>query len=599
MTPPRTGLRALAVAALLVAAGPVQLAAQAGSRGEQEGRLLRTVAVLESRGELEEAAGLLEAHLRRAPDATGALFALERIRRSQGRLTEVLPAVDAYLEVEPAAGGIRYLELRILVELDSLRAVETAAEEWIAAASDDPEPYREVARIYTRSLGSERALEVLRRGAEAVADPADLALQTGDLLLALGRVEDGGRAWARAVAPDGGGSAAVLRRVERLREGRIRVAEALLEALTDGDPSPHRLRTGALVALEAGLEERALETARDAVEGLDDASARGFLLELASRGVPARGEASRVTVWAYRTLRDRTGDPEEALALDRRIADAALAAGDTAAAVTARRRVATALPRGSAERRAALAAVIRLRGVGGLGEDPDELEALLATFREEYPDAPETDELAATLARSLLAGGDRDGALRALEGTEGPRSALERAYLHLEEGEVDEGRGALLQAIPGLPPARATGLVELAGLLRRVGSGAAELAGRAAALAHRGRPGEGAGLLRGLDGVAPEDRAPLLALGARLSEEAGDGEEAASLRERIVTGHPDAPEWPEAALALARHLAGTPGRREEAVQILEGLILERPDSAVVPAARRELERLRSRGGEGR
>lgn len=574
------------------------LCAQAGSDAEEEGRLLRSAAILESRGELEEAAELLGSHLRRNPAATGTLFALERIRRAQGRLEEVLPAVDAYLEVEPTAAGVRYLELRLLAEMDSLRELEEAAEEWIAVAPTEPEPYREVARIYGRALGSERALDILRRGSEAVEEPGSLALETGDLLMEAGRVEEGARAWARGVGADGQGGAAVLRRLERLSDDRSGAVHALLDALGAEHATAGRLRMGALIALEAGLEERALELAREALVGLDDAAARGFLLELARRGSPASGRrdrGGRVTVWAYRAVRDRTSDPEEALALDRRIADAAAQTGDTATAAEARRRVAGALPPGSAERRAALASVIRLEARGD--DSREELEALLATFRAEYPDAPQTDELTATLAARLLAEGDREGAIRVLEDTDGPKSSLERAYLHLDGGEVERGREALLRAIPGLPPARATGLVELVGLLGSVGSDAARRAGRAAALAHRGRPAEGLELIVDLDDVNREDRPPLLALGAGLAAEAGDADGAARLRERLVTGFPDAAEWPGAALALARHLADLPGRRDEAVRILEGLILERPESAVVPAARRELERLRSRGGE--
>jgi len=82
-----------------------------------------------------------------------------------------------------------------------------------------------------------------------------------------------------------------------------------------------------------------------------------------------------------------------------------------------------------------------------------------------------------------------------------------------------------------------------------------------------------------------------------MAERGGDVSQAAGLRQRLLDEFPEAPEVGEASLALAQYTAGVSGGREGAILLLESLIAERPNAAVVPAARRELERLRGGGPE--
>ncbi len=298
-----------------------------------------------------------------------------------------------------------------------------------------------------------------------------------------------------------------------------------------------------------------------------------------------------VAAWAYGALGQDAASPAERRQFDQRLVDISLATGDSATALEAQRRVVASFTPGSVDRRQATARVIELESGSA---PPDELTALLAAFREEFPTAPELDQLTATVAGALLARGDDEGANEVLEGIEGPRSALQRGYLLLAAGQVAEGRKALLLALPGMPPAQATEVIQFAGLLGRLSPPAAGLVAEAGVRAHEGKGEEAAHALSGsVDEVAEEERPTLLAEAARLADL---GETAADLRTRLLEEYPDAPEAAEASLALARFHAATPDGRQKAIRLLEDLVTRSPNAAVAPDARRELERLKKAGG---
>ncbi|MCY4572489.1 MAG: tetratricopeptide repeat protein, partial [Gemmatimonadetes bacterium] len=218
----------------------------------------------------------------------------------------------------------------------------------------------------------------------------------------------------------------------------------------------------------------------------------------------------------------------------------------------------------------------------------------LGAFKEEHPDAEDLDALSAALASRLLGQGKRDEAMAVLSGIEGPGAALERAFLLLEGGTVTDAIAALQASLPDLEPSHATEILELTLALSELTAPGAALAARAAIASHRGNPEHAVTLVRdGLDGLPAPDRPAILALGARVADRVGLTEDATALWRRIVTEHPDAREYPEAALRFARALAAEPGGRDEAVRILEALIVARPDSPVVPGARRELRRIQT------
>lgn len=578
------------------AGAPASAQQDAGIEDREQAFLLRQASILESRGEYDEAEQRLRRLLERDPGVAAAVFGLERVLRERGRLPEILPVIDRYLEARPDGSAVRQFELRLLAELDSLDALERAAEEWLQRDSLSLEPYRIVARVFEDAFGVERAMSVIRRGREATGRPTALALEAGDILARGDRPRDAGREWSRAIGEDGRSLSLVLRRIEALPGDTRTVVGVLLEDLEDGDLSAGRLRGAARLALAAGLSDRAVELAAQVVERVDPRTGKGFLVQFARRA-EERG-ANVAALWAYERLRDEPQGEGEARSLDERIAELALATGDTALAVEAHGRIASSRPSGSVERRRALAARLELE------VEVAELERAvrrLSEFRSEYPEAPELDGLAAELADRVVSRDRSDLAARVLDGVEGPRSALERAYLRLEDGDVESGIRELEASVDGLGPVRATEVLELLTYLESARPRATELAGRAAALHHRGRTDEALELVRSnTDGVSLDDRPGLLALGARMAEEADDAESAASLRERLVRDFPDAAETPEATVRLARHRAGDPQGDREAARILEELILNRPESAAVPEARRELQKLRERipGSEG-
>jgi len=250
------------------------------------------------------------------------------------------------------------------------------------------------------------------------------------------------------------------------------------------------------------------------------------------------------------------------------------------------------MPDGSAERRLIEGRAIR---ISAAAFDMDALRAFWSRFREMYPGAPEIDVLAATTAAALVAWGDVEGAVGVLDGIVGPRSSVERAYLLLAGGEIEAGRGSLMEAFGGLPPTEATEVIQLVGLLGRVSGAGAQTLATASVQAHLGRGGSAARVLADDAFSLPAgDRPVLLAEAARMADRAGDAESGADIRRRLLVEYPDAPEVGEASLALARYRAGVDRDSAEAIRILEDLITRQPSAAVVPEARLELERLRAR-----
>jgi tetratricopeptide (TPR) repeat protein len=297
-----------------------------------------------------------------------------------------------------------------------------------------------------------------------------------------------------------------------------------------------------------------------------------------------------VAAWAYEALGGDAANPEQRREVERRILGAALEAGDTAMALDAQRRIAASYAGSSPEGRRAQAEAIRLQATA----EPEEVVGSWLEFREIFPDAPELDEVAAAVAVSLQARGNVDAAGAVLEGIEGPRSTLERAYLLFAQGDIENGRQALLAAVSGLPPVEATSIIQLAAIVGRLSDTGKQALVTAGVEAHRGRGAAASVELAGQAATLPaRDRPPVLAEAARIAERSGSPDGAAAIREQLLEDHPDAPEVAEASLALARHVAAAEGDTEGAIRILEDLITRRPDAPVVPEARLELERLRS------
>lgn len=557
----------------------------------EESRLLREAARAESAGDYAASVEILTSLLAERPASSGAIFALERVLRAQGRVSQVLDPIDAFLAVDPVSTGPRYLKLRILLEVDSLAELRSAAQSWIAQNPASPDSYREVARVYERAFGGEEALSVLRRG-QSRAGGGVLAVEAGDVLLRLDRPLEALMEWARALDGPDAQAPGALRRMVRTGREHPGLAPAVVREMAAEGASETRRRAAIEIALEARLQPEALSLAEEVAGDLPEREREGFLNALLR--LAEEKDADQLALWTLQQLRRETPRGSRARTLDRQIAVTSLVAGDTVRALEARERYARGLPERSPERRRALAEMIRLETATGA---PLALLDRFAAFREEFPNAPEADPLAVALSARFRENGDLETAAFVLEGVQGPLSAQERAWLALEAGNRESARINLMLAAGGLPATEATAIVQLIGILDRVGEQAAALAGRVSIARHREGAGAAFSLVNdAVHALPPDDQPPLLAMAARMADEIDQQGEAARLRESLAATFPESSEAPEAILQLARYRAATPTGVPAAIELLEELILARPNSAVVPVARRELERLRASGG---
>ena len=587
----RRGLSAVRALMVCLALPLVPGAAHGQLSSSDESRLLREAARAESAGDYAASVEILTSLLRERPASSGAIFALERVLRAQGRVSLVLDPIDAFLAVDPVSTGPRYLKLRILLEVDSLAELRSAAESWIAQNPASPDAYREVARVYERAFGGDEALSILRRGQNR-AGGGVLAVEAGDVLLRLGRPREALLEWARALDGSEAQAPGALRRMVRTGAENPGLAPGVVRELGAEGASDARRRAAIEIALEARLQPEALRLAEEVAGDLPERERQGFLDTLLR--LAEEKDADQLALWTLQQLRREAPRGSRARTLDRQIAVTSLVAGDTVRALEARERYARGLPERSPERRRALAEMIRLETPAGA---PLELLDRFAAFREEFPNAPEADPLAVALSERFRKDGGLETAVFVLEGVQGPLSAQERAWLALEAGNREGARVNLMLAAAGLPATEATAIVQLIGILDRVGEQAAELAARVSVARHR----EGATAAfplanEAVHALPPEDQPPLLALAARIADETDQQGEAARLRESLAATFPESSEAPEAILQLARYRAATSTGVPAAIELLEDLILARPNSAVVPVARRELERLRAGGG---
>lgn len=579
-------MRRMAVAALLIGAlVPGRLPAQGVA---DEVRVLRAAAAREAAGDLAGAEGLLRQLLVSNPTSDPGLLGLERVLQEQGRLEELLEPTWRFLELEPASPVANQVLLRTYDGLNRVEALGKAAEAWMQAAPADPAAYRVVASLWRARGRRQQAMATLERGRAAMGDPAAFALELGDMHATDGRYGAALAEWDRAIGASADGYAQVKQRLRALPDGGVLMVPALLDRLTRAEPTPARYRAAVDLAMEMGMVQEARETAALLIADMDPTQRQAYLTELGRRADAAG--LRRLAFWAYRRLVAESEPGNTTPLLRARIAELALALGDTAAASATYGAIASQLEPGSEERRRALA--LRIELLGRRGDAASAADALMA-FRSEFPQAEETDHLAAGVARAWLAQDRPKRAAAVLHDVAGPASAFIRGMLALRDGRPDEARTALMEAAPGLDGARATAALELANLLGALSHATAL---RLAPLV----PGEDAARsVLELAGTAPErDQPALLDYAARLADRDGGAGIADVARRQLVQDHPDAPETPAALLALARSLGEAPDGVAEAVQLLERLILDYPDSPLLPRARQELNRLRTQVPSG-
>jgi tetratricopeptide (TPR) repeat protein len=311
------------------------LHAQVGRGGDPRSQLQLEAATLESRGDLDGAEDALRRLLALEPEASGTIFALERVLRAKGELGDLHQVVGEFV-ARSNSPEVMALHLELLIEADSLPAMEAATERWLSATRTEV-AYRVAAEAYGRAFGTTRALDVLRRGRVALRRPDALALEIGDALAANGDVDAAVDEWSLAVG-DGIGTDAVVERIERLGGRGRDAAERLVGDLADSDVSTRR-EAALTVALAFRLESETLALARRAADDLEGRSRVAYLETMAAR---ARGaQLARVAAWAYEALGGDAANPEQRREVERRILGAALEAGDTAMALDAQRRMAS------------------------------------------------------------------------------------------------------------------------------------------------------------------------------------------------------------------------------------------------------------------
>lgn len=576
-------MRTLLSAVVVLCALPTAAHAQSL---DDEVRALRAAAAREAAGDLAGAETLLMSVLRANPVSQPGLLGLERVLQQQGRLPALVEPARRFLEREPASAIAYQVLLRTFDRLDRSEELERTAQAWIAADPRSPIPYREVAAVWRSRGYQERAIGTLERGRDAVGEAA-LALELGDAYAALGRYDATLREWDRAIGAGADGYARVKQRLLALPDGGMLLVPALLDRLTRAHPSPARRRAAVDLAIHMGMGYDAQAQATLLINDMDPAERRAFLTEV-GRLADAAG-LRPLAYWAYRELAAGSGVGDAPL-VRARIAELALALGDTAVARATYRDIAASLQPGAPERRNAVALRIEL-----LARDGDVVAADRAfwAFRDEFPQAQETDRLAAKVARAYLDRGDGESARRTLEGVDGPATGMLRGMLALADGKAEEARLAFMGAAEGLKGREATEALELAALLNRLSPSSTGRLAEIMSGTGVGSPGLAQAVLRLADEAPHADQPALLGYAASLAERQDDVAGAENARRRLVADYPAAPETPAALLALAESVGSNPDGTTEAVRLLERLILEHPDSPLLPRARQELSRLRA------
>lgn len=552
--------------------------------------LIRNATAREQAGDFAGSEQILAKILQQNPQSLSALLALERVLRIEAKLKDLIPFVQEHLKADPASAIGHQMLVRAFSSLDQLEDINRAADAWMRAAPRIETPYREVARIWQQRADYTRALQYLELGRARVGTADALALELGDTYAALGDYARAMREWERAIGPDAQGLLLVQRRLTGMRDGGAQILPALVDQLARAPASFARKKAAAQLAIDAGLADRAEQIVRAAAADLKGRDRQNFLVEMARRADAA--QLPRVAYWAYGQLAPGEMNAEQTLAIRARIAELALAVGDTATAARSFRELEQSLTAGSPQRRQAVALRIQLMvKEGRLAESTSALHS----FRSEYVNAPEHDAIAAALASAFLDKDDVGNAEKALLGVSGARSGIARGRVALRRGDLAGAKAALLMAAPLLHGGEATETLRLVTLLGKVSRGGGELLGKALAKASAGASRDAVSMLeKGTDALPEAERPAVLDFAAALADRSFLPLDAERVRRRIIIDHPRSMEAPSALLAVSRSLAERGVALEDARQYLERLILEYPRSALVPQARQELDRLQGR-----
>jgi len=586
----------ITLAAAALAAGSTQARAQrppaeaaAHEQLMSELARLREAASLEATGNLAGAEQIIRDVLRSNPLSLTALLSLERVLNLTGRTSDLIPPVDLLLSKDPSSVVAHQLRLRVLSEIDDDDRLQDAVNAWIKATPTLEPPYREGAAVYRRRGEYAKAIALLEQGRRKVDREDALGLELGDVHAAAGDARRAAVEWSRGIGTEGRGFLLVQRRLQGMPDGGARIIPLLVEQLSAAPVTVGRYRAATVLAIDAGLDERAQKLVRDLAAMSRPQDREALFVELARRADGAN--LHRLAAWSYGQLLADAKNPGAMLAIQSRIAELALLAGDTALAKESYRKLEFAAAAGSPQRRQAVALRIQLTArEGNTNAAASELES----FRAEYPQAPELSETASAIAVRMIAANDLESAERLLFGVTGATAALTRGRLFILKGEIEKARAELLTAAPQLKGAEATETIALASLLLRLSPQGGDIVARVAASRDTDRGAVIASAMVQSTALDVAERAAVLDFLAGASDRAGLFEDADSLRRQIVALAPRSSEAPAALLALARRSLGEEGAAEEAGLLLEKLILEYPRSTLAPQARSELQRLHAR-----
>jgi predicted negative regulator of RcsB-dependent stress response len=552
--------------------------------------LIREATAREIAGDFAGSRQILERILKQNPQSLSALLSFERVLRMEGRVKDIIPFLETHLKADQTSAIGHQMLIRAFSSLDQVAELDRAAELWVRATPAVETPYREIARVWQQRADYTKALQYLELGRSKIRRADALALELGDAYAGLEEYGRATREWDRAIGPDARGLLLVQRRLAALRDGGAQILPGLVDALTRAPASLQRKRAAAHLAIDAGLAQRAEQIVRETANELRGLERQSYLVEMARRSDAA--QLPRVAFWAYSQLTPADMSADQMLAIRARVAELALAIGDTASAARSYRELEQSLAVGSPQRRQAVALRIQLLVKEGRLADA---ETQLAEFRGEFSNAPELDAVAAALAGAYIERDQVDQAERALNGINGPRSSIARGRIALRRGDINDARTAFLAAAPSLHGGEATETIRLMTLLGKLSKPGAELLGKAIALASGNAGREAFTLLeKGADELPENERASILDFAASIADRSQLPLEAERARRRIVDSYPRSIEAPAALLALARSLTERGEAADEARQYLEKLILEYPRSALLPQARQELDRLQGR-----
>lgn len=494
-----------------------------------------------------------------------ALLGLERSLVDLGAVDSLVPIVARVLVMRPTDPIARGIHLRSLVTLGRGDEAATAFTAWRRAVGNDATPFREYARLLMAQGRALAADSILNEAGRLMGMRGALSGETAQLNVSLQRWNAAAEAYRSALVDQPYLETAALfglgRAPAAARDSIRLVLLAPPVALV-----PRRL----LSQLEfAWSEPRRAWQALGSITPVDDSTlaawrAFGERAEL--------GESWLVAREAWTAVFDRKPDLES----QRRAADAALRAGDAAAALAMLRRRA---PGDAAARDKALLA-LEIAALGELGRVD---EAQQKMDREgKALDATARAALSRPLVMATLRSGDVARAKTLLRDPELIDDDEIVGWVALFEGDLALARRRLVRSAT-----QRAELVDALGVLARVRLDQQAGLGQAfQTLARRDTAGAAARFGALADSVGAAAPA-LLAYSARLTPAARAG----ALWERLITTYPRSPEAPEALLTWARQRrdAGDPAG---AMARLEQLLVDYTTSALAPQARRELERLR-------